>query len=60
MPKLPNMLGRLLCWLGLNDYRVIDRTFGDWFLNNSTAPFKTIPVFGGTGFDPARYMPSGS
>ena len=28
MPKLPNMLGRLLCWLGLHDYRVVDRTFG--------------------------------
>ncbi len=28
MPKFPNLLGRLLCWLGLHDYQVIDRTFG--------------------------------
>ncbi len=27
MPKLPNMLGRLLCWLGLHDYQIIDRSF---------------------------------
>jgi len=28
MPKLPSLLGRLLCWLGFHDYRVIDKTFG--------------------------------
>ncbi len=27
MPNLLNVLGRLLCWLGLHDYRVVDRTF---------------------------------
>jgi hypothetical protein len=38
----------------LGDSAIYDTTKGDWFLNNSTAAFKTIPVFGGTGFDPAR------
>ncbi len=28
MPKLPNMLGRLLCRLGLHDYRVVEMIFG--------------------------------
>ncbi len=28
MQTLPNILGRLLCWLGLHDFHVIDRTFG--------------------------------
>lgn len=28
MPKLPPLIGRLLCWLGFHDFRVIDRTFG--------------------------------
>ena len=26
-PKLPPLLGRLLCWLGFHDYRVVDVTF---------------------------------
>jgi hypothetical protein len=25
--KLPPWLGRLLCWLGFHDYRVVDVTF---------------------------------
>lgn len=28
MSKLLVHLGRLLCWLGIHDFRVIDRTFG--------------------------------
>jgi hypothetical protein len=28
MPELPSMLGRLLCWLGIHDFRVINITFG--------------------------------
>lgn len=26
--KLPQILGRLLCWLGLHDFRVINVRFG--------------------------------
>jgi len=28
MPKLPSFLGRLLCWLGFHDVRVIEKSFG--------------------------------
>jgi hypothetical protein len=28
MSKLPPLLGRLLCWLGIHDMQVIDKTFG--------------------------------
>lgn len=28
MSRLLSLLGRLLCWLGFHDYRVIDKTFG--------------------------------
>jgi len=28
MSKLSSLLGRLQCWLGFHDYRVIDKTFG--------------------------------
>ena len=28
MPKLPPLLGRLLCWFGFHDFRVVDRSFG--------------------------------
>ncbi len=28
MPPMPPILGRLLCYLGLHDMRVIDKTFG--------------------------------
>ncbi len=28
MAKLPRFLGRLCCWLGFHDFRVIDKTFG--------------------------------
>ena len=27
MSRLPSLLGRLLCWLGFHDFRVIDKTF---------------------------------
>ncbi len=27
MVKLPILLGRLLCWLGFHDYRVVNVTF---------------------------------
>ena len=27
MSKLPSLLSRLLCWLGVHDFRVIDKTF---------------------------------
>lgn len=27
MVKLPPLLGRILCWLGFHDYRVVDVTF---------------------------------
>ena len=27
MPKLPPLLGHLLCWFGFHDFRVIDRAF---------------------------------
>lgn len=27
MIKLPPLLGRLLCWLGFHDYRVVDVTY---------------------------------
>lgn len=27
MPKLPLLLGCLLCWLGFHDFHVIDKTF---------------------------------
>ncbi|GMQ87483.1 MAG: hypothetical protein BMS9Abin08_0687 [Gammaproteobacteria bacterium] len=27
MSMLPPLLGRLLCWLGFHDFRVIDRAF---------------------------------
>lgn len=27
MPKLPPLLGRLLCWFGYHDFRVVDRAF---------------------------------
>ena len=28
MFKLPPKLGRLLCWLGFHDFRVVSKTFG--------------------------------
>ncbi len=28
MSKLPPFLGRLLCWLGFHDFRIINKTFG--------------------------------
>jgi hypothetical protein len=28
MPEIPSILGRLLCYLGIHDFRVIDVTFG--------------------------------
>lgn len=28
MSKLPSLLGRLLCWLGFHDFRVVDKIFG--------------------------------
>ena len=28
MPELPSFLGRILCWLGIHDFRVTDVTFG--------------------------------
>jgi hypothetical protein len=27
MVKLPTLLGRILCWLGFHDYRVVNVTF---------------------------------
>ncbi len=27
MQKLPPLLGRLLCWFGFHDFRVIDRAY---------------------------------
>ncbi len=27
MSKLPSLLGRVLCWLGFHDFRVIGKTF---------------------------------
>jgi len=28
MVKLPPLLGRILCWLGLHDFRVVSKSFG--------------------------------
>ena len=28
MPKLPLLVGRLLCWLGFHDFRLIEKPFG--------------------------------
>ncbi len=28
MSMMPSLLGRLLCWLGFHNFRVIDKTFG--------------------------------
>lgn len=28
MQDLPPQLGKLLCWLGFHDFRVLDKTFG--------------------------------
>ena len=28
MQNLPTLLGRLLCWLGIHDFRVVSETFG--------------------------------
>jgi len=28
MPEGPSIMGRLLCWLGFHDFRVIDKSFG--------------------------------
>ncbi|MBC8270097.1 MAG: hypothetical protein H8E36_15250 [Rhodospirillaceae bacterium] len=25
---IPNIIGRLLCWLGLHDFQVVEKTFG--------------------------------
>jgi len=28
MPKLPPLLGKILCWMGFHDFRIVSKTYG--------------------------------
>ena len=44
----------------LGDPGVYNTENGDWFLDNTTDPLRTVPKFGGTDYSPAQSMTEGS